>query len=95
MVLVPVVALISVATSQFTSILTHVKNFEDLSGTFDRARSKLGIALEHPQQFRRLDELLDTLDESKDPTTGEPVSANRDQIIKKIDEASDLVGFFA
>ena len=92
MVLLPVIAMISVATTQFTSILTHV-NFDDLSGTLERARTQLGISLEHPQQFRRLDELADSLDESEDPETGEATSDNDEAMIAKISEARALVEY--
>ena len=93
MVLVPVVAMISVATSQFTTILSHVKNFEDLSGTLDRVRSKLGISLAYPQQFRRLDELADSLDETLDSETGESTLEEKKRTMVKIDEAMDLTAF--
>ena len=91
-VLLPVIAVISVATSQFTSILTHV-NFEDLSGTLDRGRAQLGISLEHPQQFRRLDQLTDSLDETEDLETGLTLDDDVETILAKINEAQTLVGF--
>ena len=91
-VLLPVIGIISVATSQFTSIVTYV-NFDDFTGAFDRARSQLGIALEHPQQFRRLDVLTDSLDESQDPETGTNTDDDAETILTKIQEAKDLINY--
>jgi predicted PurR-regulated permease PerM len=91
-VLLPVIAVISVATSQFTSMITHV-DFEDLSGTLDRARSQLGISLDYPQQFRRLDILTDSLDETEDPETGISTDDDAATILVKINEAKELIAF--
>ncbi|KAA1261562.1 putative inner membrane protein [Rubripirellula obstinata] len=92
MVLMPVIAVISVATSQFTSIVTYV-DFDDFTGAFDRARAQLGIALEHPQQFRRLDELTDSLDETRDPETGITTEDDAETILIKIEEAKELIAY--
>lgn len=91
-VLLPVIFVISIAASQFTSILTYV-NFEDLSGTMERARTQLGLSLDHPQQFRRLDELTNSLDQSIDPATGESLPDSDEMILEKIAEARTLVSF--
>ena len=91
-VLLPLIGVISVATSQFTSIVTYV-NFDDFTGAFDRARSQLGIALEHPQQFRRLDVLTDSLDETVDPKTGSSTDDDGETILSKIQEAKELIAY--
>jgi predicted PurR-regulated permease PerM len=87
-VLLPVILVISVATSQFTSMVSHV-NFENLTQALDRAREQFGIALQHPEQFRRLDELTDSLD----APAGSEASISHQQVIDNIDEALALVRF--
>lgn len=91
-VLLPVIAVISVATTQFTSIMTHV-DFANLEGTLDRARSQLGISLEHPQQFRRLDLLTDSLDETEDTETGIRSKDDPAAVLTKVREAQELLAF--
>ncbi|MFK8111356.1 MAG: AI-2E family transporter [Rubripirellula sp.] len=86
-VLMPLILVISVATSQFTAMVSHV-NFDDLSSALDRARDQVGISLPHAEQFRRLDELTDTLDE---PQSESPVGDT--ELIASIDEATALVAF--
>lgn len=87
-VLLPVIVVISVATSQFTAMVSQL-DFDDLSGALDRAREQTGIALKHPEQFRRLDTLADTLDEAEHP--GDPLSPQG--VLANIDEALMLVRF--
>lgn len=82
LVLMPVILIISVATSQFTAMVSHV-NFNDLSTALDRARDQLGISLANAEQFRRLDTLSDTLDNPEKPS----------MILRNIDEAASLVAF--
>ncbi|MEM6690514.1 MAG: AI-2E family transporter [Planctomycetota bacterium] len=91
-VLLPVIGVISVAAGQLTAVLTHV-DFEDLSGTFDRLRGQLGIQLEHPIQFGRLDELADSLDETRDPITGELTKDEEPVILEKIQQAKALLAY--
>ncbi len=88
LVLLPVILVISVATSQFTSMVSHV-NFENLTQALDRAREQFGIALQYPEQFRRLDELTDSLD----APAGSEGSISHQQVIDNIDEALTLVRF--
>jgi predicted PurR-regulated permease PerM len=87
-VLMPIILLLSVATSQFTAMISHM-NIPQLSEDLNRARKQLGISLEHAEQFRRLDVLVDTLDE--------PVSPDRpltnDQLLVNINEALVLLRF--
>ena len=87
-VLLPIIIVISVATSQFTSMVSHV-NFENLTQALNNGREQLGIALKHPEQFRRLDELTDSLD----APTGSEGSISHQQVIDNIDEVLTLVRF--
>lgn len=79
-VLLPVIAVISVAASQFTAMVGHA-DFDDLSNALDRVRDRLSISLEHPEQFRRLDQLADTMDAPKDPK----------DVMNNINEATQLL----
>jgi len=65
-VLMPIILLLSVATSQFTAMVSHM-NINDLSAALNRARDQLGISLDNAEQFRRLDVLADSLDEPVHP----------------------------
>ena len=64
-VLAPVFTVISIATGQFTAMVSHV-NFEDLTSALQRGREQIGVSLKHPEQFRRLDQLADNLGEFDD-----------------------------
>lgn len=88
MVLVPIIAVISIAASQFTAMVSHV-DFDDLTSALDRARQQIGISLEHPEQFRRLDRLADTLDKEEGPES----VASPQMVLDNIDEAFKLVRF--
>lgn len=88
-VLLPIILVISVATSQFTSMVSHVK-FDDLKSALDRGRERVGISLQHPEQFRRLDQLTDSLDE---PNSTEPSDVRHQQVLANITEALTLVQF--
>ncbi|TWU56693.1 putative inner membrane protein [Rubripirellula tenax] len=81
-VLMPLILIISVATSQFTAMVSHV-NFEALTQALDRGREQLGISLAHAEQFRRLDQLSDSLDETEDATI----------VVANVNEAYALVDF--
>ena len=87
-VLMPITLVLSIATSQFTAMVSHV-NFDDLSKALDRARDQMGISLPEAAQFRHLDVLTDSLDEPRNP--GDSISAA--QVIANIDEATALVNF--
>ncbi|MGB0598374.1 MAG: AI-2E family transporter [Rubripirellula sp.] len=87
-VLLPIIFLISVATSQFTSMVSHV-NYADLTSGLDRAREQLGVSLPYAEQFRRLDVLADTLDKPDEPNTELPNL----EIQKRTEEALTLVQF--
>jgi predicted PurR-regulated permease PerM len=88
LVLLPIMLLISVAASQFTAMVSQV-DFDDLSGALDRARSQLGISLAHPEQFRRLDRLADTLDEAENPD----IPLTPQVVLSNIDESLMLIRF--
>ena len=62
MVLLPFVLVISVAASQFTSLVSDV-DYKDISAALSRGRERLGIALPNAEQFRRLDTLANELDQ--------------------------------
>ncbi len=64
LVLLPLIIVLSVATSQFTAMVSHM-NFDDLTSALDRARDQFGISLPDAEKFRRLDKLTDTLDHSE------------------------------
>ncbi len=87
-VLMPIILLISVATSQFTAMVSHM-NFNDLTVALNRARDQFGISLPYAEQFRRLDELTDSLDKPTDVDE----SPSHEQTLKNIDEALTLVRF--
>ncbi|QDT07259.1 putative inner membrane protein [Rubripirellula lacrimiformis] len=81
-VLMPLILIVSVATSQFTAMVSQV-NFKDLTEALDRGREQLGISLPHAEQFRRLDELSDSLDQGEDPK----------QVLSDVKEAYTLVEY--
>jgi predicted PurR-regulated permease PerM len=68
MVLMPIIALISVAASQLTFVLRHVGS-NDITEAIDRVRDRMGLALPYADQFRRLDELADSLSKRNDTVT--------------------------
>ncbi len=89
LVLFPVILILSIAATEFTSIVSHVKNFEDIEAAMDRARQQLGISLQYPAQFRRLDQLTDQLSQVE---TG-PDTIGRAQEIANIEAAIALIRF--
>ncbi|MEM8668408.1 MAG: AI-2E family transporter [Planctomycetota bacterium] len=87
-VLLPVALLLSVAATQFTVMVSHV-DFADLTAALDDARDQLGVALPKADQFRRIDELADNLDQpEKDEST-----ITDEQILARIEESLALVRF--
>ncbi len=81
-VLLPVIVVLSVATSQFTAMVGRT-DLNDLTAALERARQRLSISLDHPQQFRRLDKLSDSFDTPEQP----------EQVLANIEEARQLVRF--
>ncbi|TWU34563.1 putative inner membrane protein [Novipirellula aureliae] len=63
LVLMPIIVVLSVATSQFTSMVSQM-NFRDIETALDRAREQVGISLPHAEKFRRLDQLTDAISAS-------------------------------
>lgn len=87
-VLFPVFLVLSIATSQFTAMISQV-NFKDLTAALDRGRDQLGISLPYAEQFRRLDLLADSLDEPQ-----RPGQARTDAVVMaNIEEAKSLIKF--
>lgn len=89
LVLLPIILIISVAATEFTSMVSHVKNFDDMYRAVNRARDQFGLSLEFPDQFRRLDELTDQLNQPR-PQENE---RTREEEVANIDEAISLVKF--
>ena len=81
-VFVPVTVVLSVAATQFTALVSHV-NVNNLSDALERGRQHFALSLPHAEYFRRLDQVLDSLDESTDPL----VTA------EKLEDAQALVAF--
>jgi predicted PurR-regulated permease PerM len=81
-VLLPVIAVLSVATSQFTAMVSHA-DFNDLTEALERVRQQLSISLKRPDQFRRLDKLADSFDTPDQP----------ENVLASIEEARLLVRF--
>ena len=79
-VLMPVLAVVSVAATQFTALVSQA-DFNDLTDAVDRARKQFGLTLEHPEQFRRLDQLADSLDSP----------GNSQQALAEIAESKELL----
>ncbi len=80
-VLLPVILVISVAATQFTSMIRHVGS-NNVAEAIDRVRDRFGLSLPHAEKFQRLNDLTDTFDD------GEPA-----EMIKKTNEAISLVSF--
>ena len=74
-VLLPIIGVISMATTQLTSLVGQL-DFDDIQSRFDEVRGQLGLNLTEPQKFRRLDVLTDRLDRL-DPTDGEGFDEQR------------------
>lgn len=80
-VLLPVILVISVAATQFTSMVRHVGS-NNVADAIDRVRDRFGLSLPHAEKFQRLNDLADTFDD------GEP-----EEMTKKTNEAITLVRF--
>ncbi|MGB7344829.1 MAG: AI-2E family transporter [Pirellulaceae bacterium] len=81
-VLLPILTVVSVAATQFTALVSQA-DFNDLTDAVDRARNQFGMTLEHPEQFRRLDQLADSLDSP----------GNSEQAISEIVESKELLAY--
>lgn len=56
-VLLPLGVLVSVATTQFTILLSKM-NLSNMSVAMERVRSQVGLSLPHPEHFRELDRIV-------------------------------------
>ncbi|MFG0265875.1 MAG: AI-2E family transporter [Rhodopirellula sp. JB055] len=67
-VLLPLGILVSVATTQFTILLSKM-NLSNMSVAMDRVRSQVGLSLPHPEHFRELDRIIGdiTVPQADDP----------------------------
>ncbi len=103
MVLMPMIVVLSVATSQFTAMVSHM-NFNDLTAALDRARDQFGISLPHAEKFRRLDESVLTGEGLRGINQDTSVAVflqslsgvmqapeNRQKILDNISEAKSLI----
>ena len=98
-VLLPLVGVISVAASQFTSAIGQVQG-EQLSTRLDEARQRFGLSLPEPEKFRRLDRLADHLDrpvytDATDLSSAMLADVDEDQLLQRIGEARALVVYLA
>jgi predicted PurR-regulated permease PerM len=82
LVLLPIIAILSVSTSQLTAMVSHT-DLNDLTDAFDRVRDRLSLTLKHPNQFRRLDGLIAEFDQ-QDQT---------DAVQASIEEARTLIEY--
>lgn len=89
LVLLPVILILSIAAAEFTSLVSHVKNLDDIEAAMERGRNQFGISLPYPAQFRRLDELTSQLNSlpRENPRTGAT------QEVARIDEAITLIRY--
>ena len=81
-VLVPILLVVVVAASQFTAMLSRV-NFDGLAGALERGRKQVSLSLPHAEQFRSLERVVNSLEDTSDP----------ERTIAQLDEASALVAF--
>jgi len=89
LVLLPIILILSIAAAEFTSMVSHVKNLDDIEAAMDRGRDQFGISLPYPAQFRRLDQLTGQLNQLRrdDPPAGVA------QEVARIDEAVTLIRY--
>ena len=81
-VLIPIVLLLSIAVGQLTSVVSRT-DLKEAKETLESARTKLGVKLEFPDRFRRLDELAGLLNDVEHPKI----------VVDEVYEAKDLIAF--
>ncbi|MEM8911802.1 MAG: AI-2E family transporter [Planctomycetota bacterium] len=88
LVLIPAGILVSVATTQFTILVSQL-NLASMQTAMDRVRGQLGLSLEHPQHFRELDRIIDSLG------IGDPSPRNEDLLAQadQLDRAAAIIEF--
>ena len=68
-VLIPFFLLFSIAIGEVPGLISRAGALENLQPAIERARDRLGLKLDYPNQFRRLDELTGLLDDIQHPET--------------------------
>ena len=90
-VLLPILTILSVAATQFTALVSQA-DFNDLTAAIERGRDQFGLSLSHPEQFRRLDALADTLDAPLSEL-GSAEKFNSDALLRNIEESKNLLNY--
>lgn len=80
-VLLPILLLLSIAIGEMPGLISRASALKDLQPTIENARDRIGLKLEYPNQFRRLDELTGSFDDIQRP----------EKVLAEIEEASDFV----
>lgn len=96
-VLLPVGLLVSVATTQFT-ILVSQMNLSNVSTALERVRAQFSLSLPHAAHFRELDELVDSLGIAGTPQGRDDFSQQADRLTRAasiIQFLQEEVGFEA
>jgi predicted PurR-regulated permease PerM len=81
-VLLPIALLISVAVGQLTGLVSRT-DLDDLKSAVERARTQMGMELEHADRFRRLDALAGMLDQIDEPAL----------VLSQVSESKELIEF--
>lgn len=93
-VLMPLGMLVSIATTQFTVLLSQMNGSATVA--MDRVRSQLGLDLPHAEHFRELDRIIDQLG-MNDPTVALDGSAatpvDLKSKAKQIDQAAAIIEY--
>ncbi|TWU01368.1 putative inner membrane protein [Neorhodopirellula pilleata] len=92
-VLMPLGMLVSIATTQFTVLLSQMNG--SMSVALDRVRSQLGLDLPHAEHFRQLDRTVDLLGVAEPViTTATATGEVRTDLIakaKQLDQAASII----
>ncbi|EMI40366.1 AI-2E family transporter [Rhodopirellula sp. SWK7] len=94
-VLMPLLMLISIATTQFTVLLSRMNG--SASVALDRVRGQLGLDLPHAEHFRELDRIVDTMGVAA-PAITEPQSYQAQKFdfaakAEELDKAAAIVEY--
>jgi len=99
-VLMPLGVLVSIATTQFTVLLSRMNG--SMSVAMDRVRGQLGLNLPHAEHFRELDRIIDSIGIGGPPADAElndPASLDSvDRVdfsrkARQLDKAAAIVGY--
>lgn len=96
-VLLPLAMLVSIATTQFTVLLSRMNG--SASVALDRVRDQLGLTLPHTEYFRALDRITDSMGVGGIPkfnATMETASSHRGDLVAKaqdLDKAAAIVTY--